>query len=71
VTVRNTRDLNVTDARHLVTEFHAEIALYDLCVIEVELNAKIWCSDLLANRLSLILAMDEISWHVATIDRFD
>jgi hypothetical protein len=71
VTVWNTRNLDVPDARHLLTEFHAEIALYDLRVIEVELNAKIWCSDFLANRLGLILTMHEISWHVAAIDRFD
>ena len=69
--VWNTCNLDVADESDLVTEFDAEIAFDDLRVVEVELNAEIWRSYLHENRLRLVLPMDKIPRHVATIDRFD
>jgi hypothetical protein len=71
VAVWNTCDLDVTDASNLLAKFDAQIAFNDLRVVEVELNAQIRRSILLANRLRLALPLEEIPWHVAAIDRFD
>jgi hypothetical protein len=71
VAVWNACNLDVADASDLLTEFDAEIALDDLRVVEVELNAEVWRSNLHANRLRLDLPLEEIPRHIATIDRFD
>src|SRR5471032_633399 len=73
--VRHTRDLDMADARmrafHVAPEFDREVALHDLAVVTIELHLEVRCADIFADRLRVVLAVEEKAGDVTGIDRFD
>src|ERR1700712_135709 len=73
--LRHARDLDMTDARmrafHVAPKFDREIALHDLAVVTIKLHLEIWRADLFADRLRVVLAVEEKARDVTRIDRFD
>ncbi|ABA53116.1 hypothetical protein BURPS1710b_A0443 [Burkholderia pseudomallei 1710b] len=71
VTLRHARDLDVADARDVALQFHRQIAFDDLAVIAVELHQQVRRADFAADRLRVVLAVQEEARHVARVDRLD
>src|ERR1700730_14089802 len=61
--LRHTCDLDMADARmrafHVALELDCEIALHDLAVVTIELHLQVWCANLLADCLSVVLPVEE------------
>src|SRR5471032_1985048 len=61
--LRHARDLDMTDARmrafHVAPQFDREVALHDLAVVTIKLHLEIRCTDLLADRLRVVLPIEE------------
>ena len=75
VALRHARDLDMADARvralHVALQLHRDIAFDDLAVVDVELHLQIRRADFVADRLRVVLTVQEEAGDVAGVDRLD
>src|SRR5450759_4586922 len=71
VTLGHARDLHVADGGDVFPELHRQVALHDLAVVEVHLHLEVGRADFGADRVRLVLAVQEKTRNVAAVDRLD